>query len=310
MKMTGVNLFKPVVIPEKFHPNFIHTLHHRSVGVRQVLEDWAENFVDRDGKFVHEFQTTYNSSFWELYLFAVLKYLGVSVDFTHSTPDFLSPSHNLAIEAVCANHAHDDIPEWEKNIKDITEAEKNFAWQQSTIRLSNAFLFKVNKFRNGYSLKPHIKERPFIIAISNYTKAGFFLHGDVPMQWLLIDPLNLKTLKKANGADVSLGLFRSEAFRDISAVLYSSLATFGKARALSKEDGKFLFKAIRIKDNFTPVVIEKVKQDYQESLCDGLRLFVNPFAKHPINLETFADQGIRKFVSDDLCMRFVHAIEG
>lgn len=30
-------------------------------------------FEDRDGKFVKEFQTTFNSSFWELYLFACLR---------------------------------------------------------------------------------------------------------------------------------------------------------------------------------------------------------------------------------------------
>jgi hypothetical protein len=38
-----------------------------------VLTDWARGFIDRDGKFVKEFQTTFNSCFWELYVYAVLK---------------------------------------------------------------------------------------------------------------------------------------------------------------------------------------------------------------------------------------------
>lgn len=29
-----------------------------------VLSDWARGFEDRDGKFVEEFQTTFNSAFW------------------------------------------------------------------------------------------------------------------------------------------------------------------------------------------------------------------------------------------------------
>ena len=40
---------------------------------RAVLENWAQGFEDRDGKFVQEFQLTYESSFWELYLYAALR---------------------------------------------------------------------------------------------------------------------------------------------------------------------------------------------------------------------------------------------
>ena len=47
-----------------------------------VLSGWAHGFEDRDGKFIREFQTTYNSAFWELYLFAVLKLLGIEVNFS------------------------------------------------------------------------------------------------------------------------------------------------------------------------------------------------------------------------------------
>lgn len=47
---------------------------------REVLSGWASGFRDRDGKFVKEFQTTYNSSFWELYLFAAFKDLGCTAD--------------------------------------------------------------------------------------------------------------------------------------------------------------------------------------------------------------------------------------
>jgi hypothetical protein len=85
----SMDLFTPLVEEEKLHKNFIRTIARTGGGVREVLKYWADGFADRDGKFVREFQTTYNSSFWELYLFAVLKHLGIKADFTFTSPDFV-----------------------------------------------------------------------------------------------------------------------------------------------------------------------------------------------------------------------------
>jgi hypothetical protein len=74
-----------------------------AAGVREVVSGWADGFADRDGKFVEEFQMTYNSSFWELYLFAVLKHLGIKVDFSYEAPDFVAAAHPFAIEAAIAS---------------------------------------------------------------------------------------------------------------------------------------------------------------------------------------------------------------
>lgn len=316
-----MDLFTPVVELDDLHQNFIRTLDLDSTSVRDILEQWASGFIDRDGKFVKEFQTTYNSSFWELYLFAVLKHLNITVDFSFSSPDFVGLNKNIVIEATTANHAHDDIAEWEKSFKDLKELIEKDLFEisvQSSIRLSNALNEKVKKYKKYYRELAHVKEKPFIIAVSNYSKLDFNFHGDVPMQWLLYDVLDLGSIKKQNGAEVKLGLFNDETYSDISAVLYSSVATFGKARALSQDTGNFLFHAVRIKDNYTPIRITASKREYQESLCDGMRLFINPYAKYPIRLEDFNDSGIRVFLPDkngnlemschedgDLCMRFV-----
>jgi hypothetical protein len=134
-----VDLFTPVAEQAKLHPNFLHTLAPTAAGVRAVLTNWAEGFADRDGKFVHEFQTTYNSCFWELYLFAVMKHLGIGIDFSHGAPDFVSADNRIAIEATIASHAHDDVPEWEKTLERITHDNLGDAYRRSIIRLSNAF---------------------------------------------------------------------------------------------------------------------------------------------------------------------------
>lgn len=126
-----MDLFTPVTDQAKLHPNFRATLAPSSASVRAVLTDWASGFVDRDGKFVYEFQTTYNSSFWELYLFAVLKQLQIRVDFSYPSPDFVAADLPLAIEATIASHAHDDVPEWEKTLKGMAHDNLAQAYTQS-----------------------------------------------------------------------------------------------------------------------------------------------------------------------------------
>jgi hypothetical protein len=314
-----MDLFAPVLPMESLHPNFQQTLRPDSASVRAVLNDWADGFVDRDGKFVREFQTTYNSCFWELYLFAVTKKLGIVTNFSYSAPDFVSTNHAIAIEATIASNAKDDTPEWEKTPAGIAHDDLNATYIRSIIRLSNAFLEKSKAYKEKYAALPHMKSRSYIIAISNYGTQDFHMLGDVAMQRLLYDVWQEHEVLKENGSPISVGLFKSKDFSHVSAVIYSSLATFGKARALSNDNGNYIFNAIRIRNNSDPIQIVTEKKEYQESLTDGLRLFVNPHASAPIDPELFSDPGIRRFISEpggdiitschpdgDLCLRMVY----
>lgn len=71
-----MDLFTPIVTDERQHPNFQRLLARGLECERDVLRRWADGFPDRDGKFVVEFQTTFNSSFWELYLHATFRESG------------------------------------------------------------------------------------------------------------------------------------------------------------------------------------------------------------------------------------------
>lgn len=81
-----MDLFTPIVSEEEQHPNFRSISKFVNKFNFDVVNDWAKGFEDRDGKFVKEFQTTFDSSFWELYLFAVLKHFGLKVDFSVPPP--------------------------------------------------------------------------------------------------------------------------------------------------------------------------------------------------------------------------------
>lgn len=315
-----MDLFKPIVAEDRLHHNFLATIKPNAAGVREVLANWADGFVDRDGKFPAEFQTTYNSSFWELYLFAVLKQLGIKVDFSYGAPDFVASDHPFAIEAAIASHAQDDVPEWEKTFEGITDMNVDAAQLQSTLRLSNALMAKSVAYKTRYAALPHMAGRAYIIAIANYGRQDFNFLGDVGMQHLLFDPEDKKQVLKANGSPVPLGLFNSDTYAHISAVIFSSVATFGKTRALGKHEGEFVFMATRIRDN-EPIRIVARNSDYKESLTDGLKLYTNPHASIPLDATAFEDPGIWRYIAQndgsftvkshpdgDLSMRMVHAI--
>src|SRR5712692_4386661 len=116
-----MDLFTPVVSEGDQHPNFRSITKQNNRFNLDVLNEWASGFQDRDGKFVKEFQTTFDSSFWELYLFAVLKQYGLQADFSHASPDFcVSSNDGLNIEAVVALHAHNTpLEHSERRVEDI-----------------------------------------------------------------------------------------------------------------------------------------------------------------------------------------------
>jgi hypothetical protein len=119
------------------------------------------------------------------------------------------------------------------------------AINQTTIRLSNALHAKSTAYQTKYSALPHMANRAYVVAISNYATPGFFTMGDSALQRLLYDPAGENALSKANGAPVPLGLFRNDGTAHISGVLYSSVASFGKARALGLDGDEFTFQAGR-----------------------------------------------------------------
>ena len=54
--------------------------------------------MDRDNKIIKEFQTSFNSTFWEVYLYAVLKNYGLDVNFNFSTPISVSLIQTLSLK--------------------------------------------------------------------------------------------------------------------------------------------------------------------------------------------------------------------
>lgn len=303
-----MDIFAPVVPESELHRNFRSLQGELAEADREVLADWASGFEDRDGKFVREFQTTFNSSFWELYLFACLKHLDYRVDFGHAAPDFVIRNfHNeFCVEAAIASNAIGEEAEWERDIKkeppNVTSV-----LDTAVIRLSNAIDSKHKKFLSSYSSLPHVRNRPFLLAIGPFEQPYFWAQNDHGIRQVLYgydrvgphgEHLYRTSIKKRSGATIELGLFSSDRLKEISAVIFSNTATMSKVHALNSDRDAFIwFTTLRFNAFGSQPILQAVeKKDYHEGLLEGLYVFHNPFALHPVPTNWFQHEDITQAI--------------
>lgn len=338
-----MKLFDVIVDEKELHPDFVRCRVDKYKV--EALEAWIDDkLISRDGKekFVKEFQTTFNSPLWEMYCYQVLKKLGCKIDMTHDAPDYifeLSDEH-LLIECVVANNAKDKVPEY-----DIFERLRDFDMDEvvyeQTIRLSNAFAVKNQKYCDSYVKKEWVKNKPYIIAMAPYEQPHFMVTGNESIRALLFgwralrdtgEEEAVKEIAKNEKTTLPLGLFKTREYENVSGVLFSNVATVGKVQAMSncphstfgqirynlKYDKPLIRYDSRIKNNRfderCKILKEYVKEqggmykrysierpllnfgvDYKEDICDGLFLYVNPYAKNKISdktLDMFFESGI------------------
>jgi hypothetical protein len=313
-----MDLFTPVVPANKLHKNFLRTAVPDRIGEREVLVEWADGFPDRDNKFVGEFQTTFNSSFWEIYLHGLFKSYQYRMDWSHASPDFWlhTPFGEVIVEAVTANAAFGATPEWEK-VKSITDnvSNKKF-WplnREAIIRLSNALLSKLKMYKTSYLKLAHVPGKPFVIAIAPFEQPDFQYQYDRPMRALLYDDyvdeeaysrdprrfpngppsVKLGTIEKDNCSSFDLGIFENDGWSEVSAVVFSCVATWGKTVAMSSHPRL----GIVVTSWGTTSSGESAMRTSRigvpsETISDGLQIFHNPYARNPLDLQVFRRAGV------------------
>lgn len=305
-----LDLFTPLVPRDRWHPNFVRAHDSASSAEREVLLNWSAGFRDRDGKFVKEFQTTFNSSFWELYLHALFTAIGCERDQSFSRPDFVITSGTIgsvAAEAVIADNPMDGTPEWGVRFDDrLWQQDRETLLDLASLRLAQAITSKHRKWLDAYSELPQCKERPYLICIAPFEQPFAQMQGTEaidrvlfkgPRRVLSEDGRQIaSTLTdaafKPSGAAVRFGLFTDDAMPSVSGVLFSSTATWSKVRAMAGvTDNCTIFQGSR----FTQRGFESFAVpagEYVETIKDGAHLFVNPYAKIPLEPDRFLDADI------------------
>lgn len=311
-----MELFNLEVPENKLHPNFKAFKADKSL--IDVLNRWSIGFIDRDNKFVKEFQTTFNSSFWELYLHECFQNLGFKPNYTHHAPDFTIETrlkNKILVEAVTTKSADDGTPEHDRieKLNQLFINEKNHQKLHNEIvhlateRLANSIKNKSRKYITNYSKELHVKDKPFILAIGGFEQPLFYLQGIGAIQRICYGLIKAEyknsvpymdysdhIIKKKNGVEIPIGIFNNRSHSHISAILFSSVASAGKVRALSLRKNKnMLFSTYTYNDydiKGTHSVAPHKK--YRESLLDGLSLYLNPYAENPIDPRDFDNPDI------------------
>lgn len=307
----GMELFELKVEPSHLHLGFKRVLDPNLAAERAVLSAWARGFLDRDKKFVKEFQTTFESGLWELYLHAVLKELGQGIDLTYHAPDFLvtNPSY-FTMEATIAAPPLGGASAIGTGVPKIPVDLNEFN-REATLRACNAISSKLQRYRNHYSTLHHVKGRPFVLALAPFDRPLAYLEYDRPIQAALygrhIDEeqtmaeglstvleREIAAVSKRPGVDVPVGLFCSDVCKEISAVVYSAVAGWGKVRALADSPGQLsVYTTLHASTSSSmPEVRRTRKRDYSEHLLDGLHVLHNPFATHPLSVDVFKHSSV------------------
>lgn len=309
--------------------------------VHKILQSWGEGLLERAGeqrKFVVEFQTTFNSSFWELYLNKAFMELGYSVDYTKDRPDFCVTTPEglqFNVEAVISDRAK-TLPEEKEDMDEEAYA------IHSTVKLIGKLHDKKEIFtgsekkKNPYSSLEHVKDKPFIVAIAPFDSKMSLSQNNTMINRVLfgieapnLDDLSfgkqrkVRTISKPNGATINLGIFTNDSFKEISAVIFSTTGTLGKA--VVESGAARLVRATRFKTMGVNEFITKEgmrnegrnvhrlslynylitnrlfnnqqvygsdthichSSEWTETHLDGLHIYYNPFATTPLDPKIF-----------------------
>ncbi|PED55440.1 hypothetical protein CON50_08895 [Bacillus anthracis] len=320
------NLFGKLNIKdEKLHQKFLYLRDEPTLfPQKKQLEKWFEGFQDRDNKIVKEFQTTFHSTFWEIYLHAAFKEMGYEIDFSHDRPDFiLKGNPNIMVEATVANIKEGGKQEDTRNDSNLLNMftppvnQPNFDYElkEAIARYGNSIRQKNQKFHDSYKDCDWVTpENPYVIALSSFAQVDYgrdYIYGIIALLYGRYfipeknDFISLKSVtKNGSNAEIPLGIFLDESYSDVSAVIFSTTTTLGKLTStVASNDPSFnlnrvynLYRDFQDKD--CPYKLMIVGPNSPEILTDGLFVFHNPNAKNPLSLETFNTLGITQYNYD------------
>lgn len=309
-----LDLFKPIVPADKLHVYFSHLINHSTfTPARELIKNMMPNFVDVDGNFVEQFQTTgFDARLWELCLFAYLSEEELFIKRDNNAPDFIVEKYGktVAIESVIVGRK-DNPPKFfktdlrQKWSDEILEQQEN----AMPIRFGSPLYSKLQK---EYWELPHVRGNPLVFAIADF-------HDDQSMLWsstalmnylygvkheffvdannqLVITPLKIET-HKVGDKEIPSGFFFQPNAEYVSAVLFSASGTISKFNRIGRQAG---FKApdvlmVRIgtyHDHDPNAVVPKmfryiVDEKCEETWGEGFSMFHNPTALYPVPEELF-----------------------
>lgn len=312
------DLFKDKVNNDQLNPFFKILRDNPShQAARKVIEEISYHYTDIDGNFVDQFQSIngFDARLWELYLYCFLREQGFSFTRNHYAPDYMIEKfgNELAIEAVVLGRDKEHAPgtfkiDDLKSVEEINEIMKN----EMPLKYGSALFSKLKK---RYWEKPHVKGKPFLIAIADFHEEfgmtwSFnalieFLYGDKHDYYydedgkLHVTANKIEGFEKKNGKIIPAGFFSQPEVENISAIIFSSTATLSKftrmgvQAGLGSEQSKVtrqgLFYNHEENASKPNMKIYEVDESCNETWSEGVTIFHNPNAKIVLDKGIFSN---------------------
>ena len=310
-----VDFFTPVVKSEKLNRDFVSlTTQEGYSPAKDIIEPMMRWYEGADGNFIEQFQTTgFDARIWELYLFAMLVEAGYTLDRKEAIPDFSASGFfgDLCIEATTVNSTRDKqgavVP---PPPLDTEEQFLAFQREYMPIKFAGPLTAKLAK---KYWERQNVEGKPLVFAIQDFhapmsmtrTRAGLsiYLYG-YDHDWkkgadgkLIITPRKVMTHKWGE-KEIPSGFFNLPGAENISAVIANTSATISKFDRIGVMAGFGSKRARLVRRGFAAdpnpnaelpkkFVMDVNSTDYHETWIEGLDVYHNPKAKHPLSHDMF-----------------------
>ena len=308
-----LDFFAPVLSRGQLSEDFLKLAEKEGFSpARGIIKPMMHWYEDVDGNFVEQFQTTgFNARIWELYLFATFVEMEYHLDRTHRVPDFTCNGvlGEFNVEAMTVNPTEHKgggpIPHPPRN----TEKEKrDFLREYMPIKFGSTLTSKLAK---KYWKKPHVAGKPLLFAIQDFSARGsmvytrsalpIYLYG-YEFDWTYGNDGLLKIIPKKIAEHrwgtkvIPSGFFDLPGAENVSAVLFNNSGTIAKFKRMGVLAGfgsrrLKMFRAgnaVNADPNATkprPFRYDVNASGQRETWTEGLDVFHNPRAKHPIEPE-------------------------
>lgn len=274
---------------------------------RVMMEELAHWFKDPDGVFIRALQgNEFNSRLFELYLHAVFYELEFEIEREHPQPDYClrKSSTYLFIEAATVSETEqlEPMPYTPETLKVV----ERHASEEMPFRFSRALLNKV-KHRPEPSRVPyweleHVKGHPFVIALQDYSRPMSMVFSSLALQEYLYG-VRINEEKEVEDIErhvlgersIPSNFFAHDRHRHVSAVMLSTQATIpkfnrmGRLAGLRSPNSIAIVKGARTDRDgvLRPFKSIVERRDYVELWHEGIYIFHNPRAVHPIDPNLF-----------------------
>jgi hypothetical protein len=282
---------------------------------------WHE---DVDGNFVEQFQTTgFNARVWELYLFAALAEANLEVTHPKPAPDFLARGLNgeFALEATTINPSlgSDGQPITTPS-RQADEEREAYVRHYLPIRYAGPLTAKLAK---EYWNKPSATGKPLVFAIQDfhdtlsmtYSRSALatYLYGythdaqrDEGGRLIVVSTAIAE--HRWNTKVVSSGFFSLPGAENVSAVIFNSGGTISKFNRMGVSAGFGADNVVLVRHGTAwdpdpnasdPVsFIHIVSEGYPETWIQGMDVYHNPNALHPLDPDLLPGATHHRLIAD------------